>query len=621
MELEQRANILKKISFHLLNLSSSFEVSPNANQIDLPFRQNLFVRYGYNSKLFTNQSHFIDLFREHLSKKEFSTEVDSIPVLEECQNQENAYLRSALKSQYVEAVNKARNLVTIQCHKHKITVLQHYFLIPSGDKHHIQRILVQIDKSFESLLSENIIGYQNAIRFQFTELLLVQRPVKSPLTATGRFTFETTQILEEYFVEKSARLNKDQKCELSTQTGLTVKQIETWFNNRRSRSPKDPNCDEDTMIFLNKKIDWEEKFSNIEKGIMDSDWKYLDDNTSITHTDTSIKYIIASQVTTSNETRKNITAPYSKSLSPRTKIRLTSNSVNNQNLKVSNYNVSIHKNTMINDATQQMNNEPPIDFAITNNNSVIDTSSIKSSNLKVLHRPNKNAVRAHAQPYGKSPKYANRRLTEETQTNERMEDVTWTPPILSNIIEYSFSNNHNVNENPSTSFTEFLLDNGPLLQDIPFLLDQFSNPCYSNNDDELIYTNLIIDPTSNINIKQTNTFDATQIPCPLPYPKISELSNSSLPLIINQENIYQKTIPEHNLQTQTQDNFQSAELQNLELNNANPNMNSQFYCQQTQLLTIPNVIHDGFINTPLENYIIYQDNITPSLHFYPTSNQ
>ncbi|CAG8490155.1 5824_t:CDS:2 [Ambispora leptoticha] len=389
-ELERKASVLKKISGHLFNLSNIFEISPNANQIDFlrPFRQKLFVRYGYNPNLLTNQSHFIDLFREQLSKKEFSIKIDLTSVLEECR--ENSYLRSALKSQYIEAVNKTQSLATAQCHKYKIAFLQKYFLLPSGDTAHVQRILLKIEQNFESLLLQTINSFRNAIRFQFTEFLLVQRPIKSPVTATGRFTFETTQILEEYFVEKSARLNKDQKRELSSQTGLTVKQIETWFNNRRSRSPKDPNCDEDTLEFLNKKIDWKEKFNNIEKGIMDSDWKYLDDNTSTLHADTSnqSEYNIVSQVTTIDETRKNTTAPYSKSSSPRTKNRSINHNVISQNLKDGNFNASIHSNTMISDATH----EPPIDFAIANNNPIIDTSFIKSNNLKVSHRPNKYAA-------------------------------------------------------------------------------------------------------------------------------------------------------------------------------------------------------------------------------------
>src|SRR5581483_4692546 len=53
----------------------------------------------------------------------------------------------------------------------------------------------------------------------------------------------------------------------SRQTELTIKQIETWFNNKRSREQKDlQELEELTKNFLKEEINWKERFRAIESG-------------------------------------------------------------------------------------------------------------------------------------------------------------------------------------------------------------------------------------------------------------------------------------------------------------------------------------------------------------------
>ncbi|CAG8534113.1 4373_t:CDS:2 [Scutellospora calospora] len=222
------------------------------------FRQQLFADYGYDPSIYIDEASFFKLFESQFDN-EMPTEIihqDEISKIQAC-------FGEIVKTKYLDAVNSAHKFCRQKCRDQKKAALRDIFMLPSGNKDHVIEILKRIDSSFVDMLSRMIKQFQVTIGLDNTDFI----SVKNLISTNIRFNDEIKQILENYFCEVSDRPKHCEKLELSKTTGLTIKQIETWFNNRRNRAEKDnEKLERLTTEFLDKKVDWEDKFTAARSG-------------------------------------------------------------------------------------------------------------------------------------------------------------------------------------------------------------------------------------------------------------------------------------------------------------------------------------------------------------------
>ncbi|CAG8574113.1 13883_t:CDS:1 [Acaulospora colombiana] len=212
---------------------------------------------GYRFSI-SDEAHFFDAFSEQLSALPFDGSHFDASCFDLCGDE----LRAHLNSRYMKAVNSICKYTEQICFEHKKIVLRNYFILPYGDRDHIKKVILQVENNFAHLLSEAILTMQNTLKISFAQ---ITHPLKRVVEST-RFNVDITTILESYYIENS-RPNKNQKEHLAKSTGLSTKQIEVWFNNRRNRAGKNmEDYGKLTNDFLEHPIDWADKFQSIENG-------------------------------------------------------------------------------------------------------------------------------------------------------------------------------------------------------------------------------------------------------------------------------------------------------------------------------------------------------------------
>ncbi|KAG9290150.1 hypothetical protein G9A89_010456 [Geosiphon pyriformis] len=484
MELiQQKVVAYNHIREHFLKIKQAVSDSSFNDETILknPLRIQLFRHHGYQLESFTNEINFLNLFQKYLVDQTIFTLISTDfehPDISE------SYEKVNIQAKYFEAVNKLRQYIEQTCLERKIDALKNYFIIPFGNIAHLQTIMIKIEQVFINLFLETLSEYRNTIRFQFSELLIIKRPLTIPHTASGRFSNETKQIMEEYFVERNDRPDAKEKQDLSGQTGLTIKQIETWFNNRRSRSLKDDTCDKDTIGFMNKEIDWDNKFFKIEKEagqiierkeIASCDLTYYDASGITTIDVTPSQLPISSLVPFSSKNGLNLrlnlkkeahrikSAPYSKSFFSRAEKNLANKNASEiYQSDLIKQQLNITKNNTVSKSSGCVIETKSLEKSgidqVQETYSILDNSLtwtrekiyptfnnsltfVPISNLKVSHHPNKVTASSFAEPYGSSPNFP-RRLVEQTptynpeyseigsQTTELLiSPLTYKPPI------------------------------------------------------------------------------------------------------------------------------------------------------------------------------------------------
>nr|AMM62664.1 HD2 AMF mating type protein [Rhizophagus clarus]AMP19728.1 HD2 [Rhizophagus clarus] len=247
--MELNIQTLKEIRIKL----SEFSHDSSQKVVNLPIRKQLFEQY-YES-IYNDESQFISLFQNQVSTKIVEPNIDNAVFENLCKDKIEIY------NMYCE---KVKSVSEQHCREKKLSLLRSYFILPTAGSKHVQEILAKIDKVYSSMISKAIREFQHTILQQSAELHIIRRPIKVDIGS--RFTDLTKQILE-VFYEKNNRPNNNEKIELSRQTELTVKQIETWFNNRRNREEKNlQELEARTEKFLREEIDWEQMFNDIEAG-------------------------------------------------------------------------------------------------------------------------------------------------------------------------------------------------------------------------------------------------------------------------------------------------------------------------------------------------------------------
>nr|AMM62695.1 HD2 AMF mating type protein [Rhizophagus irregularis] len=253
--LNQKTLVLKNIRTNMIKISQNFPPF----QVENPIRKKLFKQFYKSS--YNDESEFISLFQNQVSTKIVKPNIDNTLFENLCDDKD---LRIEIHNMYCKEIEKVRTVLEQKCREQKLTLLRSYFILPTAGSEHVREILAKIDRTYSSMISKVIIEFQNIVLQQFTELHIIRRPIKVDIAT--RFTDSTKQILE-IFYEKNNRPNNNEKIELSHQTELTVKQIETWFNNRRNREEKNlQELEARTKIFLREEMDWEEMFNAIESG-------------------------------------------------------------------------------------------------------------------------------------------------------------------------------------------------------------------------------------------------------------------------------------------------------------------------------------------------------------------
>jgi hypothetical protein len=253
--MELSIQTLKEIRIKL----SKFSHDSSQKVVNLSIRKQLFEQF-YESR-YNDKSQFISLFQNQMSTKIIGPHIDNVLFENLCDDKD---LRIEIHNIYCKEIEKVKTVFEQKCREQKLTLLSNYFILPTAGSEHVREILAKIDETYSSMISKVIREFQNIVLQQFTELHVVRCPIKVGIGS--RFTDLTKQILEAFY-EKNNRPNNNEKIELSHQTELTVKQIETWFNNRRNREEKNlQELEARTEKFLKEEMDWEEMFNAIESG-------------------------------------------------------------------------------------------------------------------------------------------------------------------------------------------------------------------------------------------------------------------------------------------------------------------------------------------------------------------
>ncbi|CAG8529813.1 4149_t:CDS:1 [Dentiscutata erythropus] len=336
---KEKALILNDIRSNLMKLSSKFQNDSDSISTDFrtSFRQQLFVDHDYDPSICDDEISFLKLFECQLDY-EIPTETihqDEISKIE-------AFLGEDVKTEYLNAINSAHKFCLQNCRDQKRAALRDIFMLPSGNKDYVIKTLSRIDSSFADMLSHMVEQFRVNIGFYNANSTSINN---STLINQTRFTDEIKQILENYFCEVSDRPKHCEKLELSKSTGLTIKQIETWFNNRRNRAEKDnEKLERLTTEFLDKNVDWDEKFTAVRSGKMTAkdmrtslieafDLPYIDSieedsfaiaeeiETARSNESPSVKKSTKTRGRLTKEARKKV-APYNKSTPMTTKIAM-----------------------------------------------------------------------------------------------------------------------------------------------------------------------------------------------------------------------------------------------------------------------------------------------------------
>ncbi|CAG8451217.1 11043_t:CDS:2 [Racocetra fulgida] len=403
---KEKAHVLSEIRSKFTKLASKFQNNSDliSTNFHTSFRQKLFVDYGYGSSIYVDEASFFKLFENQLDNEIPAETIhqDEMSKIETC-------FGESVKTKYLDAVNSAHKFCLQKCREQKQSALRDIFMLPSGNKEQVIKTLNQIDSSFVDMLSQMIEQFRVTIGFYNTISMDL-----SYINQT-RFTDDTKQILESYFCEISDRPNHCDKSKLSETTGLSIKQIETWFNNRRNRAEKDnEKLERLTTEFLDKKVDWEDKFAAAISGkitakdmrtiiIQTFDLPYTDLIEEEPLESSSRKKSTKTHRRLTKEARKKA-APYNKSSPMTTKIAMMrTNEVKNDILQdedsrdfisTAQYSTQLYGNEL-----STGSNMPQQTTTDVSDNSVAKT---KMTTLKIRHRPNKNLARTISQPYNRT---------------------------------------------------------------------------------------------------------------------------------------------------------------------------------------------------------------------------
>nr|AMM62662.1 HD2 AMF mating type protein [Rhizophagus irregularis] len=423
--MELNVQTLREIRTNL----SKFSHDSSHKVVNLPIRKHFFEQF-YKS-MYDDESKFISLFQNQMSTKLVEPNIDNTMFENLCGDAIEIY------NMYCE---KAKSVLEQKCQERKLTLLRSYFILPNGGSEHVQELLAKIDSAHSSMISKTIREFQNIIIHQFVELHNIRRPIKVDIAS--RFTGSAKQILEAFY-EKNNRPNNNEKIELGYQTELTVKQVETWFNNRRNREEKNlQELEARTESFLREKMDWEKMFNAIESGkktsknmiiftttalgLSDEIKETTNKSIEVNSDETTSSLVIRSRVTRGSH--KSTAAPYTKQTPMVTKIT-----------------------KMRSNIEADASPENPIQISVKDSHH--SSSKVITSN-KLKYRPNQLYSRDKAHPY---------------KCADKQKCLNSSPPnaIVNNVKTYdideycsSWKMNTNEYESPtlfsSTSLTDFL---------------------------------------------------------------------------------------------------------------------------------------------------------------------
>nr|AMM62665.1 HD2 AMF mating type protein [Glomus cerebriforme]AMP19731.1 HD2 [Glomus cerebriforme] len=393
---------------------SKFSHYSSNKVVNLPIRKLFFEQY-YKSN-YNDETQFINLFQNQVSTKIAEPNIDNT-LFESLCDDNYKDLRIKVYNMYCEEIEKVRAVSEKRRREQKLTLLRSYFILPTSGSKHVQEILAKIDRTFSFVISKVIRDFQNIVLHRFTELHIIRRPIK--VDTGSRFTDSIKQILEAFY-GKNNRPNNNEKKELSHQTELTMKQIETWFNNRRNREEKDlQELEARTKKFIGEEMDWEEMFNAIESGketskdmivitttalelsdeekeainkpIEEFNINSFNNNGDETTPSSQNSLVIRSRVT--RGAHKSKAAPYTKQTPMVTKITMMRSKIEAGTSSESAIQIS-SKDSQENISTVQCSSYQHSDS---------ENSKIVTSNkLKIRYRPNKNSARTRAQPYART---------------------------------------------------------------------------------------------------------------------------------------------------------------------------------------------------------------------------
>ncbi|CAG8481890.1 1744_t:CDS:1 [Diversispora eburnea] len=255
----QKKFILDNIKNHLSRICRPFHYSNSLDNISQsPFRQQLFDIYGYSIDSQKDESTFTSIFKHQLSNELFA--------IDDCELEKIVDIGSKKpnKVKYKEVINEIKNYIEQKCREHKLLALRNYFILPAASSSHLSIILRKINDIFKDMLFDSIRILQVSVKFHSSNFLVIEKQINT------RFDEKILQVLEAYFNENN-RPDKYKKGLIARQTNLSEKQVDIWFNNRRSRTEKgDTDYEKLTYDFLEKKFDWTEKFTEIDSDSLTS---------------------------------------------------------------------------------------------------------------------------------------------------------------------------------------------------------------------------------------------------------------------------------------------------------------------------------------------------------------
>ncbi|CAG8601810.1 7368_t:CDS:1 [Paraglomus brasilianum] len=231
-------------------------------------RKQIFFNYGYDTLASIEDSYFLGLFETHLSTRgSLTTLVNSSLELQDHP------VDKIIERQYQMAIENIKIYCETKCYELKLALLGNYFLLPVGSANHVQNLLKCIERLFTDTYANTIHTFQVTAKIRLSEQH-IQKAISSPeVVVTTRFSNHTTQILETFY-EQNDRPKISDKSKLAKATGLSIEQIETWFNNKRSRAQKGDTglCEKQVREFmLETEIDWVEQLKLVEKDSLTSE--------------------------------------------------------------------------------------------------------------------------------------------------------------------------------------------------------------------------------------------------------------------------------------------------------------------------------------------------------------
>nr|QAB33270.1 HD2 [Entrophospora sp.] len=398
---------------------------------------------------------------------------DHLKIFESVEDDE---LGNALQRLYLEFVNQIGT--KIQCfYQERVEIITKQNLMIENNSIILFKTVHDV---FVARYMENIDAIQ-----KFFIKAIREVPNKNTLSNT-RFENHIKDILENFYNENKCP-SRIEKEELSKRAGITVKQLETWFNNKRTRSKDDNDNDEGIKKFLDEKMDWDTIFVSIDKGTLTSKDIYtmisrklnceneeenskdvekqqaippenldeilLNENSpsaveSISTTSRK-SLILRSRIT--KEARK-LTAPYS-TMTPRIKkiSKHTSVETSTNNPQSPFLNQSLQTNPTFQHSVELANNySDGLEHTITLITNEEPNLTTTSNSLKARYRPNKNYVRTNASPYlrlSSSDQSSAKGKTSEIMDNINIDLLLSTNPAIFNENQLLLHNTYNTTNN------------------------------------------------------------------------------------------------------------------------------------------------------------------------------